>query len=190
MQIQRFTDWSNYIQQQTGRTFLRHILNSGGISRHASSHFDMVRLGIGLYGIGSKEEQPFLQHVSTLKTTISQIKELAVGETVGYNRRGKINQPSRIATLPIGYADGFLRKLGNGKGCVFINGQAAFTIGSICMDMCMVDITHLPQVNEGDSVIVFGTPQHIHQMAETLDTIPYEVLTGISARVKRIYFQE
>ena len=190
LQIQRFTDWGNYIQQQTGRTFLRHILNSGGISRHTSAHFDMVRLGIGLYGIGSKEEQPFLQHVSSLKTTISQIKELAVGETVGYNRRGKITQPSRIATLPIGYADGFLRKLGNGKGCVFINGQAAFTIGGICMDMCMVDITHLPHVKEGDTVIVFGNPQHIHQMAETLDTIPYEVLTGISARVKRIYFQE
>jgi Alr-MurF fusion protein len=190
LQIQRFTDWSNYIQQQTDRNFLRHILNSGGISRHVSAHFDMVRLGIGLYGIGSKEEQPFLQHVSTLKTTISQIKELAVGETVGYNRRGKITQSSRIATLPIGYADGFLRKLGNGKGCVFINGQAAFTVGGICMDMCMIDITHLPQVKEGDTVIVFGNPQHIHQMAEKLDTIPYEVLTGISARVKRIYFQE
>ena len=190
LQISRFSSWSAQISQHTGKNFLRHILNSGGISRHSSAHFDMVRLGIGLYGIGSKVEQPFLQHVSTLKTTISQIKDLGVGETVGYNRRGKINIPSRIATLPIGYADGFLRKLGNGKGCVWINGQSAYTIGSICMDMCMIDITHLENVKEGDSVIVFGNPAHIHEMAEKLDTIPYEVLTGISARVKRIYFQE
>jgi Alr-MurF fusion protein len=190
LQISRFTQWSQYIADNTGRTFLRHILNSGGIARHKHAHFDMVRLGIGLYGIGSSFEQSFLQHVSSLKTTISQIKDLRPGETVGYNRRGNITKPSRIATLPIGYADGFLRKLGNGKGSVWINGKEAFTIGSICMDMCMVDITHIPTANEGDEVIVFGNPQDILKMAEKLETIPYEVLTGISARVKRIYFQE
>jgi alanine racemase len=190
LQIARFTKWSKYIEQETGRKFLRHILNSGGITRHPHAHFDMVRLGIGLYGIGNNVEQGFLANVSTLKTTISQIKVLQKGETVGYNRKGKIKKNSIIATLPIGYADGFLRKLGNGNGCVWINGKKAPTIGSICMDMCMVDVTEIPEAKEGDHVIVFGTPQQIQEIAVSLETIPYEVLTGISTRVKRIYYQE
>jgi alanine racemase len=150
----------------------------------------MVRLGIGLYGIGEIENQDFLLPVSTLLTSISQIREIDAGETIGYSRKGILNKTSRIATLPIGYADGFLRKLGNGTAKLRVQGIEAPTIGNICMDMCMIDVTNIPLAKEGDQVVIFENAQDIHTLAKCLDTIPYEVLTGISERVKRVYFQE
>jgi Alr-MurF fusion protein len=190
LQIGRFNSWTNKIRKDTGRSFMRHILNSAGISRHPNGIFNMVRLGIGLYGIGNSHEQAHLMHVSSLRTSISQIRQVQPGESVGYGRRGNITETKRIATIAIGYADGFSRKLGNGKGYVLIHGKKASTIGSICMDMCMVDISHIPEACEGDAAIVFNHPEHLHQLSSILETIPYEILTGISARVKRVYFQE
>jgi len=169
---------------------MRHILNSGGIVRFPEYQMDMVRLGIGLYGIGCAEIQNDLQIVSTLKTTISQIKTIHKGETIGYNRAGKANKDIRIATISIGYADGYLRQLGNGRGCVMIHGKKAYTTGNVCMDMCMVDVTHIGEAKEGDEVIVFGKEKPIQQLADELQTIVYEVFTNISGRVKRVYFQE
>ncbi|MBX7203340.1 MAG: bifunctional UDP-N-acetylmuramoyl-tripeptide:D-alanyl-D-alanine ligase/alanine racemase [Bacteroidia bacterium] len=190
LQIARFEQMTSTIAQITKKKFLKHILNSAGISRHQKGVFDMVRLGIGLYGVGNAKEQDKLIHVSSLRTTISQIHELEPGETVGYGRIGRIEKKARIATIAIGYADGFPRKLGYGKGQVIIKGKKAATIGSICMDMCMVDITEIQDAQEGDPVIVFETPGQLYDLAQQLETIPYEVLTSISARVKRVYFQE
>lgn len=189
-QVDRFAAMSGKLQQHLGVPFLRHILNSAGISRFPDAQFDMVRLGIGMYGIGvTPEEQALLQNVSTLKTTISQIKNVPEGETIGYSRKGKAMRPTQIATVPIGYADGLNRRLSNGQGVLWVNGQAAPIIGNVCMDMCMIDITGI-SAREGDEVIVFGDAASIGRMAKDLGTIPYEVLTNVSARVKRVYFQE
>jgi alanine racemase len=190
LQAGRFKAWTEFMERGLNVPFLRHILNSSGIIRQPDLQFEMVRLGIGLYGIGAAEEQAGLKAVSSLKTTISQLRKVDPGETIGYSRKGKVDKPSIIATLPIGYADGFSRTLGNGKGNVRINGINAATIGSICMDMCMVDVTHIPDLSEGDPVVIFENADDIHRLAATLGTIPYEVLTNISARVKRVYFQE
>ena len=152
---------------------------------------DMVRLGIGLYGIdSSKESNLDLQEVTTLKTTIAQIKNIRAGETVGYGRQGKATRDLQIATVRIGYADGYPRRLGNGKGKMLVKGHLAPVIGNICMDMTMIDITDIPFVNEGDDVIVFGKELSLLKVAEWAETIPYEIMTGISQRVKRIYFEE
>lgn len=168
----------------------RHILNSAGTIRFPEAQYDMVRLGIGLYGISSDEsEQKKLENVSTLKTSISQIKHINKGESIGYNRIGKAQEKIIIAIIPIGYADGLNRNLGNGRGRLFINGHFANTIGNICMDMCMLDVTNIP-VNEGDEVIVFGNEYPITNLAKDIGTIPYEILTSISRRVKRVYFHE
>jgi Alr-MurF fusion protein len=189
-QIQTFTAFFTQLENELGYKVLKHICNSGGISRFSHAHFDMVRLGIGMYGVGvSASEQAQLQNVSKLKTTISQIKNVSAGDTVGYNRNGKATKATRIATIPVGYADGFLRTLGNGKHSVFINGEACKTIGNICMDMCMIDITEV-NCEEGDEVIIFETNSQLQNLAQSLQTIAYEVLTGISARVKRVYVQE
>jgi alanine racemase len=143
-----------------------------------------------MYGISANDyEQMNLQNVSTLKTIVSQIKLVSPPDTVGYSRKGVLTKPTRIATVPIGYADGYNRKLGNGVGKMIVSGQIAPTVGSICMDMCMLDVTDL-NVNEGDEVIVFGDAYSISQMATDMGTIPYEVLTNVSRRVKRVYFQE
>jgi len=190
LQIERFLSYTREIEQIIGKVFLKHILNSAGISRHPEGILDMVRLGIGLYGIGNAHEQDKLSHVSSFKTTISQIKQLPAGETIGYGRKGLLAESGRIATLALGYADGFPRRLGSGKGLVYIRGRQAPTVGNICMDMCMVDISHIPDACEGDPVIVFENAGQLQAMAGALDTIAYEVLTGISARVKRTYFQE
>lgn len=188
---------SEKIQKGLGYPFLVHILNSAGITRFPEAQMGMVRLGIGLYGVGfNEEEQRNLRNVSTLKTVISQIKKVKAGDTIGYNRKGVANEDKVIAILPIGYADGFSRRLGNGAGKVMINGVAVKTIGNISMDTCMVDLTGLvslpgyTSVSEGDEVIVFGDACPIGNLARDLDTIPYEVLTGISRRVKRVYFYE
>jgi alanine racemase len=145
----------------------------------------MVRLGIGLYGV---DEHVSLQNVTTLKTTIAQIKKLQASETVGYGRRGILKRESQIATVRIGYADGYPRSLGNGKGKMLLNGVLLPVIGSVCMDMTMIDITGV-EANEGDEVIVFGEGLPITQLAEWADTISYEMLTNISQRVKRVYFE-
>lgn len=167
---------------------LRHIANSAGIERFPASQFDMVRLGIGLYGL-SVEHQEHLKVVSTLRSRIVQIKELAPGETVGYGRHGKILRQSRTATVPIGYADGLDRHLSRGNWWFEINGRRAPIIGNICMDTCMVDITDV-ECAEGDAVTIFGESPGVIAMAQQLDTIPYEILTGISSRVKRVYTKE
>ena len=169
---------------------LRHMLNSAGIIRFPEYQMDMVRLGIGLYGIApSSHEQKQLQNVGTLRTTISQIRSVTAGETVGYSRTGKAIRNTTVATIAIGYADGIPRSLGNGKGKVLVNGMFAATIGNVCMDMMMINITDIP-AREGDEVILFGSEYPVYQFASDADMIPYEVLTGISQRVKRIYFFE
>ena len=150
----------------------------------------MVRLGIGLYGIDPAEKlQKQLQVVGTLKTVISQIREVKSHETVGYSRKGIVQRDSQIAVVAIGYADGLNRKLGNGKGYMMVNGQKAPIVGSICMDMTMIDVTGI-NCREGDQVIVLGKEVDINEMASKIGTISYEVLTGISQRVKRVYFYE
>jgi alanine racemase len=167
-----------------------HILNSAGISRFPYAQFDMVRLGISLYGIATSViDSNLLEHVSTLKSTISQIKIIPQGDSIGYNRSWKAEKEMKIAVIPIGYADGLNRKLSNGKGSVYIHDNAAPIVGNICMDMCMADITGI-EANEGDDVVIFGKEHPIDELATTLDTIPYEILTNISRRVKRVYFHE
>lgn len=189
-QIKKFETMSAQISAAFNYPILRHILNSTGITRHTKSQFDMVRLGIGLYGLdASGKLQDKLMPVSTLKTTISQIKHLKKGDSVGYGRVGKVNKNKTIATVGIGYADGLSRRLSNGKGKMLLNGALAPIIGNVCMDMAMLDITGI-EAKEGDEVIVFGANPRIETVAEAADTIAYEILTGISARVKRVYFQE
>jgi alanine racemase len=167
---------------------LRHLLNSSGIERFPQYRFDMVRLGIGHYGI-SAVNSAALKTVCTLKTVILQIKTIKAGETAGYNRSGKITRDSRIAVLPLGYADGYDRRLGNGNAEVFINGKRAKTVGNICMDLTMVDVTNIT-ASEGDTVEIWGDHIPVAELAASLQTIPYEILTGISRRVKRVYYQE
>ncbi len=189
-QIVSFEEMSEKVVTNIDHPVLKHILNSAGILRFPEARFDMVRLGIGLYGVSNnKEEQKHLHNVSTLKSTISQIKGIKKGETVGYNRSWKAKKDMVIAIVPVGYADGLNRMLGNEKGRLFINKQQAHIVGDICMDMCMVDVTNI-KAKEGDEVIVFGKEYPISKLAEDLKTIPYEVLTSISRRVKRVYFQE
>lgn len=189
LQISRFLKISEKISNNYNYKIYKHILNSSGIERFANAQFDMVRLGIGLYGF-SPNNQDKLEPVNSLKTVISQIKTVKVGETVGYGRKGKVTRDSKIAILPIGYADGLNRRLSNGVGKFFINNNKVPVIGNICMDMCMIDITDIDNVKEGDIVEIFGKNNPINQIAKSIDTIPYEILTGISQRVKRIFYHE
>jgi alanine racemase len=189
-QIKAFNRMSENIKTHFAYPIFKHILNSAGISRFPDAQFEMVRLGIGLYGIGANEvEQAQLQNVSTLKTSISQIKNIPANETIGYSRKGVASRDMQIATVPIGYADGLSRKLSNGKGKMIVKGKLAPIIGNVCMDMCMIDITDIA-ANENDEVIVFGGENPITEIAKDIGTIPYEVLTNVSRRVKRVYFQE
>ena len=181
-----FLQMTAELEKSTGYTFLKHIANTSAIQRHPELQFDMVRLGIGLYGV---DENLPLQNVTTLKTTVSQIKQLKAGESVGYNRSGIVNRDSSIATVRIGYADGYPRILGNGSGKMLVNGQLAPVIGNVCMDMTMLDITGIG-VDEGDEVIVFGQELPVRTVAKWANTIPYEMLTNISQRVKRVYYEE
>lgn len=190
-QAETYKAAADRIERTLGYSFLRHIANSAGIIRHAHLQMDMVRLGIGLYGIDPAGSDTLeLQEVSTLKTTIAQIKHLHAGDTVGYNRRGVAAAGTVTATVRIGYADGYSRSLGNGVGKMWINGRLAPTIGIISMDMTMIDITGIPGVREGDEVIVFGKELSVRQLSLWSQTIPYEILTSVSQRVKRIYFEE
>ena len=189
-QIERFQRMADKIKGKSDHFIMMHILNSAGISRFPSAQFDMVRLGISLYGIAtSGRDENKLEHVSTLKSTISQIKTVQPGGSIGYNRSWKAESEMKIAVIPIGYADGLNRKLSNGKGTVYIHNKPVPIVGNICMDMCMADITGL-EAREGDDVIIFGKEHPIDELAEILDTIPYEVLTNISRRVKRVYYHE
>ncbi|GAB3898411.1 bifunctional UDP-N-acetylmuramoyl-tripeptide:D-alanyl-D-alanine ligase/alanine racemase [Larkinella knui] len=189
-QYRQFIAGATELEQLVGYRPLRHLLNSAGIVRLPEFKLDMVRLGIGLYGVEvSKLEPQQVQAVGTLKTVISQIKELKSGETVGYSRRGVLTHDARIATLAIGYADGYDRRLGNGVGQVWVNGVLCPTVGSICMDMTMIDVTQAA-AREGDEVILFGQPVSIADLAGRIGTIPYEILTGVSERVKRVFFRE
>lgn len=187
-QIKRFDLISAQIINSVKYPVIRHISNSAGIERFPEAQFDMVRLGIGLYGI-SAINQNNLAVVSTLKSTVIQVKQVSKDETVGYNRQGKADKDLTIAIVPVGYADGLNRRLSNGKGKLYINGFFVPIIGNICMDMCMVDITGC-NVHEGDEVIVFGKEQPVTELASILGTIPYEIFTSVSSRVKRVYFQE
>jgi len=186
-QIKLFTEMYNFLVQKIGYKPIRHILNSAGIERFPQAHFDMVRLGIGLHGISAKNKQ--LKTVSTLKTCISQIKRISATETIGYNRRGVLVRDSEIAIIPIGYADGLDRKLGNGNGHVIIENRKVPFVGDICMDLSMIDVTDV-HAKEGDEVIVFGEQNPIEELAQKVGTIPYEILTNVSSRVKRIYINE
>jgi len=187
-QIQQFIQLSSLFTERLPYQVFRHILNSAGIERFPQFQFEMVRLGIGLYGVSSCGNQ-HVKSISRLKTSISQIRKIEAGQTVGYGRKGIATKNSEIAVVPIGYADGYDRRLSNGVGKVFVNGQIASVIGNICMDMCMIDVTGM-QVAVGDEVELMGEHILVSDMAETIGTIPYEILTGISQRVKRIYLQE
>ena len=187
-QIALFTETSEKIIHSLGYPVMRHILNTSGIERFPEAQFDMVRLGIGLYGISSTDPNR-LMNVSTLKSTILQIKPVDKGETVGYSRKGRPLKRSLIAIIPIGYADGLNRRAGNGILSFLVNGKAAPTVGNICMDMTMIDVTGIP-AEEGDEVVIFGEGNPISGIAGKLGTIPYEILTGVSERVKRVYFYE
>ncbi|MDJ1504082.1 alanine racemase [Xanthocytophaga agilis] len=189
-QITQLDKISSLLIEALGYEPIRHIVNSAGIAHYPEGQFDMVRLGIGLYGVGANEaEQEHLKTVGTLKTTISQIKHEKPGDTVGYGRRGKVTRDSTTATIAIGYADGFDRRFSVGTGSVWINGQLAPVIGSVCMDMSMVDITDI-EAQEGDEVIIFGEQLPVQQLAKWAGTIPYELMTGISERVKRVFYTE
>ena len=176
------------IQKITGYTFIRHIANTSAIHRHKNLQLDMVRLGIGLYGIDADMQQQ-LKNVTTLKTTVAQVKSIKAGDSVGYSRKGVATKDSQIATVRIGYADGYPRLLGNGIGKMWIKGKAVPVIGNVCMDMTMLDITDV-DVNEGETVIVFGAELQVNELSVLAQSIPYEILTGISQRVKRVYFEE
>ncbi len=190
-QFNLFQQASAELKSILGYSFISHIANTAGAIRHPQLQLDMVRLGIGLYGVDSAGmHEPELMPVTTLRSTIAQLKSLEPGESVSYNRKGKVEKASRIATIRLGYADGYPRSLGNGKGKVLVNGQLAPIIGAVCMDMFMADVTGIPGVNEGDEVIIFGKDLPVTQLAEWANTIPYEILTGISQRVKRVYFEE
>ncbi len=190
-QAAAFQKMSDRIIASLGYEPLRHLCNTAGIARHPELHYDMVRLGLGLYGIDSSSTlQEELQQISTLKTTIAQIKEIPAGDTIGYGRKGGGNIPLRIATISIGYADGYPRALGHGKAHVLIHGKPAPLVGVVCMDMCMVDISAIPEATEGDEAIVFSPELPLTQLASWANTIPYEMMTGISQRVKRVYVNE
>ena len=186
-QIEMFEAASECLQEAFQHKILRHICNTAGIERYPGAQFDMVRLGIGLYGIDPFTNQ-IINNVSTLKTTILQIHEVPKEETVGYSRKGHLERDSRIAAIPIGYADGLNRRLGNGHAYCLVNGQKASYVGNICMDVCMIDVTDI-DCKEGDKAIIFGDDLPVTVLSEILETIPYEILTSVSNRVKRVYYQ-
>lgn len=190
----QFAAYSRFYDQLAGAlTYrpLRHLLNSAGIARFPQYQMDMVRLGIGMYGVEvCRELEGQLRPAFRLSSRISQIRPVLAGESIGYGRRGRSDQDRRIATVSIGYADGLLRKAGNGQYAFRLHQLPAPTVGNICMDMCMIDVTHIPEAREGDEVLIFGEEQPIEKLAEIYGTIPYEVLTGISSRVKRVYIME
>jgi alanine racemase len=189
-QFDRYLSMTGRIRDSLGYTFIQHISNSAGLVRNPVLQLDMVRLGIGLYGIDPASSGILdLKEVGTLKTTIAQIKKLGAGETVGYNRQGLVDHSMKIGTLRLGYADGYPRSLGNGVGKVLYKGRLVPTIGSISMDMTMIDISEIPDAKEGDELIIFGNELSVSKLASWAGTIAYDILAGISQRVKRVYFE-
>jgi len=191
-QIRSFEKAYHQIEKCLSYKPIRHMANTSAITRWPVAQFDMVRLGIGLYGIDGaiKDEISPLHPVATLRTSVSQIKKITAGETVGYNRNGSLTKDGTIATVRIGYADGYLRAFGNGIGKMLIKGVLVPTVGNVSMDMCMIDVSEVPEVKEGDEVIVFNEEYKIEELAKQINTIPYEILTNVSQRVKRVYFYE
>ncbi|GAA4378225.1 bifunctional UDP-N-acetylmuramoyl-tripeptide:D-alanyl-D-alanine ligase/alanine racemase [Hymenobacter koreensis] len=191
-QLAAFQRMAAEVEAGLGYAVIKHALNSPGIMRFPEAHYDMVRLGIGLYGVEAAGLDPAgLRPVSNLRTTVSQIKQLPAGETVGYGRRGEAaDYPRRIATLAIGYADGYDRRFSRGVGEVLIRGRRAPLVGNVCMDMCMVDVTQIPEAQEGDAAVVFGEGLGLTELASRIGTIPYELLTSVSERVKRVFISE
>ena len=188
-QYRRFLYGADVLQGGFSHHILRHMCNSAGIEHFPERQMDMVRLGLGLYGINARNNE-LLSNVSTLKTTILQIHDVSQNETVGYSRRGKLFRDSRIASIPIGYADGWDRLFGNGKAYCLVHGKKAPYVGNICMDVCMIDITDIPEAQEGDQVLLFGNELSPSKLADIAGTIPYEILTSVSSRVKRVYYHE
>ena len=186
-QFQLYDEASRTLQTAFSHKILRHICNSAGIERFPERHLDMVRLGLGLYGIDPIDNRR-LHQVTSLHTTILQIRNVPQGDSIGYSRRTVTDRPSHIATLPIGYADGLNRRLGNRNGYCLVNGKKAPYMGNICMDVCMIDVTGI-DCQEGDTVEIFGDNLPVTVLSDLLETIPYEVLTSVSNRVKRVYFQ-
>lgn len=191
LQLTRFKEMTEYLAEKIPYRFKRHVLNSAGIIRFPEHHYDMARLGIGLYGANTLPEdiEKPLAVVSTLRTVIISIREWEAGEAIGYGRRGILTGKSRIATIPIGYADGMNRHFGRGSICVKVNGKDAPTVGNICMDACMIDVTGI-DCKVGDAVEIFGPNASVQRLADLLDTIPYEILASVSPRVKRVYYRE
>ena len=187
-QFALFEEGSEKLQSAFSHHILRHMDNSAGIEHFPERQMDMCRLGLGLYGVDPRDNR-ILHTVSTLKTTILQLRHVPAGETVGYSRKGKIDRDSVIAAIPIGYADGLNRHLGNRHCYCLVNGQKAEYVGNICMDVAMIDVTDIPCM-EGDQVEIFGEHLPVTVLSDALDTIPYEVFTGVSNRVKRVYFQD
>ena len=188
-QYRRYLLGADALQAAFPHHILRHMCNSAGIEHFPERQMDMVRLGLGLYGINSRNNA-LLHNVSTLKTTILQIHDVPASETVGYSRRGELARDSRIAAIPIGYADGWDRLFGRGRAYCLVHGQKAPYVGNICMDVCMIDVTDIPEAQEGDQVILFGAELSPSILADIVDTIPYEILTSVSSRVKRVYYHE
>lgn len=190
-QIRKFQHAFTQIEEALGYSVIKHISNTSGITRWPSANYDMVRLGIGLYGIDGAvaPDSTELQPVATLKTSVSQVKKVPKSDSIGYNRNGHLAKDGKIATVRIGYADGYLRAFGNGVGTMMIRGVIVPTVGNISMDMCTLDVTNV-DVREGDEVIVFNQEQRIETLAQQIGTIPYEILTNVSQRVKRVYFYE
>ncbi len=187
-QYELFRQGSDVLQAAFRHKILRHICNSAGIEHFPQRHLEMVRLGLGLYGINSRNNR-MLHNVSTLKTTILQIHDVPKEDTVGYSRKGRLTRDSRIAALPIGYADGLDRKLGNGNAYCLVNGRPAPYVGNICMDVCMIDVTDIP-CREGDTAVIFGDDLPVTVLSDAVGTIPYEMLTAVSSRVKRVYYKD
>lgn len=187
-QFELFQQGSQTLQAAFSHHILRHMCNSAGIEHFPERQMDMVRLGLGLYGINPRDNQ-LIHNVNTLRTTILQIHDVPAGETVGYSRKGVMERDSKVASLPIGYADGLDRHLGNGHAYCLVNGQKAPYVGNICMDVCMVDVTDI-DCQEGDEAIIFGEELPVSILSDIVGTIPYEILTGISPRVKRVYYKE
>ena len=190
-QFSLFNKAAIQLQDRLGYSFIKHIANSAAAIRHPQLQMDMIRLGIGLYGVDSSASGKLnLQTVATLTSTVAQLKQLKKGESVSYNRIGVVDRDSVIATIRIGYADGYPRRLGNGVGKVWLKNKLVPVIGTVCMDMFMIDVTDIPGVQEGDAVIIFGQQLPVQEVAQWAATIPYEIMTGVSQRVKRVYFEE
>jgi alanine racemase len=187
-QFELYDKASSQLQATYSHKIIRHICNSAGIEHFPQYHLDMVRLGLGLYGVNPRNNE-VIHNVATLKTTILQIRDVPAGDSIGYSRKTFVDRPTRVAAIPIGYADGLNRRLGNRNGYCLVNGKKAPYLGNICMDVCMIDVTGI-DCQAGDQVTIFGDDLPVTILSDAIGTIPYEILTGISTRVQRVFIQE